>query len=63
MIEELLGRRGDPSARDSLSALVTREGLEWAVALAHFFCSVDEVARCGGPILTREKTVKEPNPT
>ncbi|CAK0867652.1 unnamed protein product [Prorocentrum cordatum] len=48
-IEELLDWRVDSSERESLSALVQREGLESAGDLAHLFCSTDEAEQCGVP--------------
>ncbi|CAK0865643.1 unnamed protein product, partial [Prorocentrum cordatum] len=48
-IEEFLDWRVDSSERESLSALVQREGLESAGDLAHLFCSTDEAEQCGVP--------------
>ena len=44
-IEELLDWRVDSSERDSLSALVEREGLASAGDLAHLFCSTGEAEK------------------
>ena len=48
-IEEFLDWRVDSSERESLSALVEREGLASACDLAHLFCSTDEAEQCGVP--------------